>query len=162
MKTLIIYTSKHGSTKKIADYIKDKLQVDSVNLLNSPCPSLKEYEQIVIGGSIYYKAIDPKLSEFIEGNLDSLLKKKIALFLVCLMSEEPAAEQFNNNFDETLLNHSSADGFFGGVLESEELNPLEKLVTSFAFKNVNVHENLFFDEVDKFVEAIAINTKEEE
>lgn len=160
MKTLIIYTSKHGSTHKIATYIKDKLQAESVNLLENVCPDLSNYDQLVIGGSIYYKAIDPKLSEFIESNLSTLLSKKIALFLVCLLSEESAAEQFNNNFDETLLNHSSADGFFGGVLEPTELNPLEKLVTSFAFKNVNVHENLFFDEADKFTQAISTEAKE--
>lgn len=154
MKTLIIYTSKHGSTHKIATYIKDKLQADSVNLLEGPCNNLSDYDQVVIGGSIYYKAIDPKLSEFIEESLTTLLSKKIALFLVCLMSEESAAEQFNNNFDEALLNHSSADGFFGGILEPTDLNPIEKLVTSFAFKNVNVNEDLFFDEADKFIEAI--------
>ena len=98
---------------------------------------------------------DPKLSEYIENNIDTILSKKLALFLVCLMSEESAAEQFNNNFNEALLNHSSADGFFGGILEPQELNPLEKLVTSFAFKNINVNEDLFFDEADKFIEAIA-------
>lgn len=161
MKTLIVYTSKHGSTKKIANYIKDKLQCDAVNLLETPCPSLDTYEQVVIGGSIYYKALNPKLSEFIESNLDTLLAKKIALFLVCLLSEESAAEQFNNNFDEVLLNHSSADGFFGGVLEPRVLNPIEKLVTSFAFKNVNVNEDLFFDEADKFALAIAGEANED-
>jgi len=88
MKTLIIYTSKHGSTGKIANYIKDKLNGDSINLLESPCPSLNEYSQVVIGGSVYYKAIDPKLSEFIETNLDSLLNKKVALFLVCLSNSK--------------------------------------------------------------------------
>lgn len=154
MKTLIIYTSKHGSTEKIAQYIKEKLQGDSVNLLKSECPPLSDYDSIVIGGSIYYKAIDPKLTECIEANISTLLNKQLSLFLVCLMSEESAAEQFNNNFDPDILNHSSADGFFGGVLEPTELNPIEKLVTSFAFKNVNVHDQLFFDEADKFVEAI--------
>lgn len=154
MKTLIIYTSKHGSSAKIANYIKEKLQADTVNLLDSTCPSLDAYDLIILGGSIYYKAIDPKLSEFIEANLDILLTKQISLFLVCLMSEESAAEQFNNNFADKLLNHSSVDGFFGGVLEAQDLNPIEKLVTSFAFKNVNVNEQLFFDEADKFVEAI--------
>ena len=156
MKTLVIYTSKHGSTKKIASYIQEKLEADAVNLLQDECPSLDVYDQIIIGGSIYYQTINPKITGLIEANLPLLLTKRIALFLVCLMSEESAAEQFNNNFDEQLLNVSLADGFFGGQLVPQQLNPLEKLVTSFTFKNIDVNDSLLFDEVDTFIEALNV------
>jgi menaquinone-dependent protoporphyrinogen oxidase len=159
MKTLIIYTSKHGSTEKIASYMKDKLQCDTVNLLNHQCPELEDYEQVIIGGSIYYNSINPAITELIEEKLDLLLTKRVALFLVCLMSEESAAEQFNNNYSEQLLNHSTADGFFGGILQQQELNPIEKVVTSFVFKNVNVNDDIYYDEVDRFIEALIIEDK---
>jgi len=153
MKTLIIYTSKHGSTQKIVSYIQDKLSCDTLNLLTTPAPSLDEYDLILLGGSIYYGSLHTKLTSYINEVLPQLLEKKIGLFLVCLLSEETAAEQFNHNFDQALLNHSMADGFFGGVLESDSLNPIEKIVSRFTFKNIDTHEGLFFDEVDKFVDV---------
>lgn len=151
MKSLIIYTSKHGSTQKIVDYIADKIQADCVNLLNEQVSNLDAYDQVIIGGSIYYGSIHSMISGYIEENLDTLLTKRIALFLVCMLSEESAAEQFNNNFNEKLLNHSIADGFFGGILTKESLNPVEKLVTSFVFKNVDTFDQIYFDEIDKFI-----------
>ncbi len=151
MKSLIIYTSKHGSTQKIVDYIAEKIQADCVNLINGTVNDLDSYDQIIIGGSVYYGSIHSLISGYIDKNLDILLNKRIALFLVCLLSEESAAEQFNNNFNENLLNHSIADGFFGGVLSKETLNPVEKLVTSFVFKKVNTFDQIYFDEIDKFI-----------
>jgi len=155
MKTLIVYTSKHGSTRKIASYMAKAFQADHVNLLEDSIINLENYDRIIVGGSIYYRSIHPLITEFMESNMDILLSKTIGLFLVCLLSEESAAEQFNLNFNELLLNHSSADGFFGGVLEAERLSPLEKVITSFTFKNASTFDQLFYDEVDNFIEALS-------
>lgn len=154
MKTIIIYTSKHGTTQKVVSYLQEKLSCDTLNLLTTPPPSIEDYDIVVLGGSIYYGSLDPKLTAYIDANLTQLLTKKIALFLVCLMSEETAAQQFNNSFTQALLNHSLIDGFFGGVLEKETLNPIEKLVSSFTFKHVDTNNGLYYDEVDKFAEAL--------
>lgn len=157
MKTIIIYSSKHGSTQKVVSYLQEHLSCDTINILTTPIPSITDYDQVIIGGSIYYGSLHPKLTQYIETFLPQLLEKKIALFLLCLMSEETAAEQFNTNFNQQLLNHSTIDGFFGGVLEKESLNPLEKIVTRFTFKNVDTHNGVFYDEVDRFIEAIKTN-----
>ena len=154
MKSLILYTSKHGSTKKIVDYMTSKLDADSFNLLDCAAPDIAEYEQIILGGSIYYGSVHSQMSNFVESHLGSLLNKRIALFLVCMLSEESAAEQFNSNFNEELLNHSLADGFFGGVITKDSLNPVEKLVTSFTFKRADTFDQIYFDEVDKFLDQL--------
>lgn len=157
MKTLIIYSSKHGSTQKVVSYLQEHLSCDTINILTTPVPSIVDYDLIILGGSIYYGSIHSKLTQYIESELDLLLTKKIALFLLCMMSEETAAEQFNHNFNQTLLNHSCADGFFGGVLEKDSLNPIEKLVTRFTFKNVVTNDGLYYDEVDRFIDALSKN-----
>lgn len=157
MKTLIIYYSKHGSTQKVVSYLQEHLSCDTINILTTPVPSIVDYDLIILGGSIYYGSIHPKLTQYIESQLNTLLTKKIGLFLLCMMSEETAAEQFNHNFNQALLNHSLADGFFGGVLEKSTLNPIEKLVTSFTFKNVITNDGLYYDEVDRFIEALSSN-----
>ncbi len=154
-KSIVIYTSRHGSTHKIASYIGDKLQCDTVNLLEDDKVQLSDYDLVIIGGSIYYGSIDTRLSELIESNLDLLLSKKLALFLVCMMCEDSAADQFNNNYPQQILAHSCADGFFGGLLSKENLGPIEKMVTSVTFHNIDTHDNIYFDEVDKFIEALS-------
>jgi len=154
MKSLIIYTSKYGSTEKIAHYMKEKLECDSVNLLRETVPDLTSYDRFIVGGSIYYGSIHSKITDLLENNMSLFLSKKLSLFLVCLLSEESAAEQFNLNFNEVLLNHSDIDGFFGGILETKQLNPFEKVVTTLTFKHVNINEALYFDEVDKYIDAL--------
>lgn len=132
----------------------DKLSADSQNLLEKESVEFTDYDQVIIGGSIYYGSIHSLISDFIEKTTDQLLKKKVALFLVCMLSEETAAEQFNNNYSEELLAHSVADGFFGGTLQKEQLNPVEKLVTTFTFRNNDTFDKIYYDEVDKFLDQL--------
>ena len=55
MKTLIVYSSKHGTAEKSANILKSKLtgDVDVVNIMLFAPTNLDKYDNIILGGSIY-------------------------------------------------------------------------------------------------------------
>ena len=152
MKTIVFYTTRHGSSEQIAKNIASKLNADTCNILKESIPNLKEYEAVIIGAPIYLGSINPKMTAFIQKNTSLLLTKKLGLFLVCLMDKELAADQFNTAYGSELLSHSSADGFFGGKMPENFLNPIEKIITHVAFRHKPIHEDILTTEVEKFIE----------
>lgn len=156
MKTAIVYYSKHGAAEKIAKLISAKLKDADVRMLNlklSPVASIENFDMIIIGGSIYYGKIQKKVKEFCKGNLNLLLKKKIALFISCL-TKEMEQEEFNKAFPERLRKASIANGLLGGELIYNKLGFLEKFAIRFVGKtSADVHE-INFKAIDEFANKI--------
>ena len=83
MKTLILYSSHDGQTKKIAAYIaeiiKENVDVKSI----SDKVNLQDYDRIIIGASIRYGHFNKKLYKILEKHT-ALLNQKITAFLVLI------------------------------------------------------------------------------
>lgn len=93
MKTVILYLTTDGQTKKIADRIAEKLSdCTLVSLRDSAAVSaanLANFEQIIVGASIRYGHFDPILEKFIAQNSEVLNAKKSAFFSVNLTARKP-------------------------------------------------------------------------
>lgn len=144
MNTAIIYMSKHGTTKKIAELLKSKLDSDQTQIFNlkkAKSIELRNYDTIIIGGSIHIGSIPKKLKQFIANNMTILLKKRIALFMICMQKGEKRDEQFTNVFPIELRKVSIANGFMGGEFCFDRMNFLERtIVKKIAGKSSNVSE----------------------
>ena len=60
MNTVIIYMSKHGTTEKIAELIKSKLEPSKTQIFNLKkirSIEFENYDIIIIGGSIHVGSI---------------------------------------------------------------------------------------------------------
>ena len=140
MKNLIVYSSKHGGTetiaRKISSLLKDKS--DLYNLNEKQKINLDEYQNIILGGSIYAGRLRKDLISFSEKNLQKLLTKNTALFISCMRDGEIAQEQIKNNYPEELYNHSKVKDYLGGEYNFDKLNFLEKMVVK---KIAGVKEN---------------------
>lgn len=92
LKTLILYSSTDGHTKKICERISSNvnkvLNVDLKPLNSLEDNTLQEYEQIIIGASIRYGKHNPRVYKFIENNLDYLEKNKSSFFSVNLVARK--------------------------------------------------------------------------
>ena len=92
MKSLIIYSSTDGQTKKICEAIKK----NSNNNESTEISSLEEafnlninnYDQVVIGASIRYGNYKSNLFKFIEKNIRILNTKKNAFFSVNVVARK--------------------------------------------------------------------------
>ena len=156
MRTVIIYTTKHGCTDKCAHTLANELGTDIklVNLETERNINITEYEAVIIGGSIHVGMINKKVKNFIDKNLDTLSKKKLGLFLCCMYEGEKALEQFQNAFPEIIRNKAVAHGLFGGEFDFDKMNFLEKAIVK---KVANVEQsvsNINYANIKAFAEKI--------
>lgn len=154
MKTLIAYCSRHGSAEKIAHLLFVEIENGPVRLLdlsNEQLPeNLREYDQVIIGGSIHYGQIQPSVKKFYQRYFDELMHKRLGLYM-CYMLEDKAEEEFNEAYPEELRNHAVALGFFGGELMIDKMNFLEKFVVRRVMKETEPTFHLDETEVDSFI-----------
>lgn len=93
MKTAILYLTRDGQTKKIAEHIATELEgeVALISLRDLPQPfagQLAQFDCIVIGASIRYGHFDPILEQFIGKHHALLNQKKSAFFSVNLTARK--------------------------------------------------------------------------
>jgi menaquinone-dependent protoporphyrinogen oxidase len=164
MKILIAYSSKHGTTERIAGILNVKLNGAArlFNLSRGKRPDLNNYHIVVIGASIYKGRISKAIHNYLQENEEVLLTKKLGLYLSCLEQGEKAVFQFNASFPEALRKHAFVSGILGGEAILSKMNILERWIirNSFNIKRSttrlnNVEINTF---VTKILEQIASST----
>lgn len=137
MNTLIVYATKHGSSKKCAQMLLEKLtgKVDLYNIKDGNIPELSQYDKVIIGGSIYAGRVAKELNEFCKKNLDILKEKKLGLY-ICCMNHKEGDKQLSNVFPEDLVRASIVNKSFGGEFKFKEMNFFEKLITKVVSKSL--------------------------
>lgn len=78
MKTIVVYKSKYGYTKKYAQWLAEILGCDIKE--NASLADVMGYDTIIYGGGIYAGRING--AKLITKNLEKLSGKKLALFAV--------------------------------------------------------------------------------
>jgi menaquinone-dependent protoporphyrinogen IX oxidase len=98
MKTIVIYKSKTGFTKKYAQWIAEALSADILDVSKVDINELNKYDNIVYGGSLY--AVGITGLKLIIKNLEKLKDKKIVVFATGASpsSERVINEVANKNF----------------------------------------------------------------
>ncbi len=156
MPTAIIYMSKHGTTEKVAGMLKEELSDQSIDLFDLNKfkePDLDDYEQVIIGGSIHMGKIQPGIRKYIEHHEKRLLTKRLGLF-ICYMDTNREQQEFENSYPESLRDHATAHGLFGGEFLIEKMNMLERMmVKRVAGVKESVH-NIQEDDIQEFAEKM--------
>jgi len=132
MRTLIIYASTYGFTKECVEDLKQNIRGEVIvsNITRDKLvPSINEFDNIVIGGSIYMGQINKKLKVFCQQNLTLLIKKRVALFLSCGLPEN-FNQSLNNAFPNELIEIAIAKECLGGELRIEKMSIPHKLITN--------------------------------
>lgn len=98
MKTVVIYKSKTGFTKKYAEWIAEELSCDIFDVSNIAANILTHYNTVIYGGSLH--AVGINVVKFITQNLDKLKDKKVVIFATGASPtrEELIDEVINKNF----------------------------------------------------------------
>jgi menaquinone-dependent protoporphyrinogen oxidase len=131
MKSLIVFTSHHGTTRKAArilgSYIIGDVELLELNKNSTP-PDINKYDTIIIGGSIHAGSIQKSITQFIKLNQDILATKKIGLFLCCMREGKIAEEEFQHAYPKNLRDLSIANGLFGGEFIFSKMNFVERQI----------------------------------
>ena len=156
MKNIIIYSTKYGSVKKCAELLKSKLKDETIifDTKEKSSPDISNFDNIILGGSIYAGRMQSSLKKFIEKNINVLLQKNVALFS-CSGAQDTEGESYiKNNFPEELYNHAVAKELFGSELFFNMLNPLEKFAIKMITKSTDDVKNIKEENIEKLAKKI--------
>lgn len=148
MKTLIIFSSSHGTTEKAAQLLKEQLigDVEIVNLKKFPNPNLTDYDSVILGSSIYVGSVKSRVKQFLKQNHNSLMTKHLGLFLCCMYEGDKSQKQFETAYPKELRDHAISNGLFGGEFIVSNMNFFERQIVKKVagvtsdVTNINVNE----------------------
>lgn len=122
MRTLIVYATKYGCTKKCAEMLKMHLSGDvTIVSVKSNGIDIASYDAVVIGGSIYMMKIQSEITRFCKRYKKELLKKKLGIY-ACCYTPNGTEGFFEKFFPVELLHHASCVTTFGGEMDYDKMN----------------------------------------
>lgn len=135
MKTLILYTTKHGTATKCAEQLAKKFpgQVDVMKLSDNH-PELTGYDTVILGGSIYAGKIQKEMKAFCTSYVDTLRRKRLGLFICCFATDQADAE-LKAVFPSELVAHATATARLGGGYKFSDMGFFEKMVVKSLLKS---------------------------
>ncbi|MDE6747868.1 MAG: flavodoxin domain-containing protein [Lachnospiraceae bacterium] len=140
MKTIVIYNSQTGFTKRYAQWIAESAGADCIELSAAKKKSMDEYEAIVFGGWACAGSIS-KLSWF-KSNIDKWADKKLIAFCVGASPiENPEIEPLlKKNFTESELKKVSIFYCPGGF-NYEKMHAPSRLMMKMFIKVLKAKKN---------------------
>ena len=119
MRTIIIYATKHGATKKIGEYIANRINNAVLHDIDSAATiSVSDYDCVVLGSPLTAGMIRREIKNFAVNHTAELKSKRLGLF-VSGLQKDGEAEYLKQNFPQELLDHAAAKAFLGGIFDPE-------------------------------------------
>jgi len=105
LRTLIAYRTKYGTAAACARILLEKIGGDTVlaDLADVRDVNVREYDVVLVGGSIYAGKVQRTVVSFCERNRPALLQRRVGIFLCCLYQGENALVQLQSAFPDWLL-----------------------------------------------------------
>ena len=156
MRTAIIYTTKYGTTEKVAASIAEKLKgtntVEMFSLNTNTYPNIQDFETVILGTPIYAGQAPNKIKAFCKANKSVLLQKMMGLF-VCGMhpDKEQQHKELKDAYPEVLLKNATVAEFMGGAFLFERMNFFERLIIKKIAKTTTSIQQIDLNVVDEFV-----------
>ncbi len=161
MKTLIIYSSKTGTTKKCAALLAANIGADSCDMvaIDEAVPDITGYECVVIGSYVRMGVIDKKISAFLAKNKEALFGMKFGLFICCSLADK-VSEAITKNFSEEFMDHAAIIDCFGGELPKDKIKGMDKLIVNSIVKiaktdpNFKIFEKIIPESITNFANVL--------
>ncbi len=121
MRTLVLYESKHGGTRRIAELIGSKIDNSVVARIQNFVGRLERYDRVIVGGPLYGRRLSPIVMNYIKEN-----KGMIDQVFVSGLLGANADVELHENFDDEFIQDKHIE-FIGGSLEWKGMNFFERL-----------------------------------
>ncbi|PMG50101.1 menaquinone-dependent protoporphyrinogen IX dehydrogenase [Shewanella sp. 10N.286.52.B9] len=136
---LIIYSTVHGQTRKICDYMQQKLiaKGNTVTLAAlQDTPDISAFDKVFIGASIRHGKHRPALYQFAASNKAILDSKPNGFFSVSLVARKPGKNTPDTNmYMQAFLKQSDWQPkvleVFGGNLDYQGYGPMDRNIIRF-------------------------------
>ncbi|MFW5793113.1 MAG: flavodoxin domain-containing protein [Bacteroidota bacterium] len=102
MKTAIFYSTKYGSTEKVANEIALNLNIEKYAYnVGQDIPDINKFDTIILGFPIYAGITNRDFRNFIQNNWNEIKPKLIGLFILCL-DESSLDDYFRRIFPDRI------------------------------------------------------------
>lgn len=155
MKSVIVYASKTGTTKKCAQELANRLGKIEIYDIEKEEKDISSYDLVIIGSSIRIGMFHPKMKHWIEQNKQKLLEKEVAYFICCGFSEN-TQQYLENNIPKDLLEKAILRQSFGGELNLEQQKGIDKFIVKLVTKNRDSTKKveIEMDKIEEFANTI--------
>ena len=159
MKTAIIYATKTGTTKKVADALADKIkgEIKLLPIANVKPGCLLRYDFVIIAGSIHYGRIQSEIKSFVNKNRATFRGILYGLYIMCMFEEE-ADEYMKKSFGEDIVENAMITACFGGEVNPNEGNFVTKKLIKANLKKFEEEGKeppaIRWERVDEFADEI--------
>jgi len=155
MKTLILYATKYGAAREIAERIGNRISgAEICDLKSGNIPKPDNYDCIIIGSSIYAGTIRKEAKEYMTMNESELAGKTLGLF-ISGMSEGESETAFKANFPVALLEKAKTKAVLGGIFDPKKAGIMAKIIMKLVTKQSGYVNNITDDKIDKFVQELS-------
>jgi menaquinone-dependent protoporphyrinogen oxidase len=123
MKTLIIYSSKTGTTEKAAKKLAGLMEHETniVRVKDFDTEGFSRYDSVIIGSAVRVGTALKESRSFVSRNLIQLLEKKLAVFL-CMADEEGRLDDYlSKSYPREFIDACLVKGSFGGEINFEKM-----------------------------------------
>lgn len=155
MSAIVIYSTKHGAAASCAEILSDKAQGDIIVANVKDDPDFSGFDTVILGASVYVGKIQPEMTRFCTKNLETLLKKKIGLFISSGDHTERGRE-YLKLFGDNIYAHASARELFGDEIHWETMNLMEKLAMRIIKKARGSSSSLEMENISSFLERMEL------
>ncbi len=149
MKALVLYATKHGAAKEIAQRIGKKLGATVCDLAGK-APDLTGYDCVIVGSSVYAGQLRKEAKAFVAANADALKKLKLGLF-VSGMAADGEEGYLTQNYPADVVSHATAKAMLGGIADPKKENMFEKLVMRIVTKSGKYTNTISDEKINGFV-----------
>lgn len=154
MKTLILYGTKHGATRQIAQRLAKQIEVAAlIDLKNDSIPALTDYDCVLIGSSIYAGMLRKEAKTFVTQHADELKAKTLGLFLSG-MAEDGAQGVLEANYPKDVVAHAKAAALLGCVFDPAKGNFFERFIIRAIAKTSAYTDTISDEKIKQFAEAM--------
>ncbi len=140
MKTLIVYYSKTGTTKQIAEAMGAELENAEVKTIDEAI-KFDDYDKVIIGGPINGMNWNESVKAFVKANESELQKKKVAFYAVSYMVDA-CRSGWNNKI------HHFSDGMMKVDANTVFSGRVDKEMPGFARLIFGLEKGMPIDRVD--------------
>ena len=158
MKTIILFATKRGASRQIAERISSELGgAELFDIKQQNIPDLREYECVIIGSSVYAGSIRKEAKVFLAGNADALKDKQIGLFISGMSKDEAENEKmFKSNFPETILQAAKAKILPGGIFDPQKMGGFERFIMKIVTKQKGYYSTIDEQKIMRFAEVFRV------
>jgi menaquinone-dependent protoporphyrinogen oxidase len=155
-KVLIAYATKHGCAAECAKVLSGKMNTETNlwDLKEKKDIDLSSYDKIIVGGSIYAGRITKEVREFCTKNESILEDKKLGLFICGTSEGDTAKQQVEASFPQKLLSSALTKESFGGKIQLNKMNFLERKIIKTVAKLESDMNNVSESVMDRFAQII--------